>query len=144
MRNFNKIKLKTCHYNGRKYLEIGDIVWGVTKISKISDIDAEDAKAETLKRTAATIEGEVSPVIIAADAASPQPVRPLSSVILTIRLSDVAMVPVDMRIGVTIGTAITIGSICTMRNICLLSFSRRAWPLRQAPRAVGRRKLRPH
>ena len=28
MRNFNKIKLKTCHYNCRKYIEIGDIVQG--------------------------------------------------------------------------------------------------------------------
>src|SRR4030042_310197 len=30
--------------------EISDIVWGVTKISKISEVDIEDAQAETLKK----------------------------------------------------------------------------------------------
>lgn len=44
--------------------EIGDIVWGVTKISKISDIDAEDAKAETLKKMIIAMTSDVRVILI--------------------------------------------------------------------------------
>lgn len=44
--------------------EISDIVWGVTKISKISDIDAEDAKAETLKKMILAMTNDVRVILI--------------------------------------------------------------------------------
>jgi guanosine-3',5'-bis(diphosphate) 3'-pyrophosphohydrolase len=44
--------------------EISDIVWGVTKISKISDIDAENAKAETLKKMIIAMTGDVRVILI--------------------------------------------------------------------------------
>ncbi len=44
--------------------EIGDIVWGVTKITKISDIDAENAKAETLKKIIIAMTGDVRVILI--------------------------------------------------------------------------------
>lgn len=44
--------------------EISDIVWGVTKISKISDIDADDAKAETLKKMILAMTNDVRVILI--------------------------------------------------------------------------------
>lgn len=44
--------------------EIGDIVWGVTKISKISDFDAENAKAETLKKMIVAMTNDVRVILI--------------------------------------------------------------------------------
>jgi GTP pyrophosphokinase len=44
--------------------EISDIVWGVTKISKISAIDAEDAKAETLKKMILAMTHDVRVILI--------------------------------------------------------------------------------
>lgn len=44
--------------------EIGDIVWGVTKISKISERDAEDAKAETLKKMILAMTHDVRVILI--------------------------------------------------------------------------------
>ena len=44
--------------------EISDIVWGVTKISKISDIDAEDARAETLKKMIIAMTSDVRVILI--------------------------------------------------------------------------------
>lgn len=44
--------------------EISDIVWGVTKISKISDIDAENAKAETLKKMILAMTNDVRVILI--------------------------------------------------------------------------------
>jgi len=44
--------------------EVGDIVWGVTKITKISDLDAEDAKAETLKKIIIAMTGDVRVILI--------------------------------------------------------------------------------
>jgi GTP pyrophosphokinase len=44
--------------------EISDIVWGVTKISKISDIDAEDAIAETLKKMIMAMTNDVRVILI--------------------------------------------------------------------------------
>lgn len=44
--------------------EISDIVWGVTKISKISDIDAEDAIAETLKKMIIAMTNDVRVILI--------------------------------------------------------------------------------
>ncbi|MCK4835205.1 MAG: bifunctional (p)ppGpp synthetase/guanosine-3',5'-bis(diphosphate) 3'-pyrophosphohydrolase [Candidatus Aminicenantes bacterium] len=44
--------------------EIADIVWGVTKISKISDIDAEDARAETLKKMIIAMTSDVRVILI--------------------------------------------------------------------------------
>ncbi|MCP5104369.1 MAG: bifunctional (p)ppGpp synthetase/guanosine-3',5'-bis(diphosphate) 3'-pyrophosphohydrolase [bacterium] len=44
--------------------EISDIVWGVTKISKISEMDAEDAKAETLKKMILAMTNDVRVILI--------------------------------------------------------------------------------
>lgn len=44
--------------------EVGDIVWGVTKITKISDMDAENAKAETLKKIIIAMTGDVRVILI--------------------------------------------------------------------------------
>lgn len=44
--------------------EISDIVWGVTKISKISDMDSENAKAETLKKMILAMTGDVRVILI--------------------------------------------------------------------------------
>ncbi len=44
--------------------EVGDIVWGVTKITKISDLDAEEAKAETLKKIIIAMTGDVRVILI--------------------------------------------------------------------------------
>ena len=44
--------------------EISDIVWGVTKISKISDVDVEDAQAETLKKMILAMTGDVRVILI--------------------------------------------------------------------------------
>lgn len=44
--------------------EISNIVWGVTKISKISAIDAEDAKAETLKKMILAMTHDVRVILI--------------------------------------------------------------------------------
>ncbi len=44
--------------------EIGDIVWGVTKISKISEMDAENAKAETLKKMILAMTHDVRVILI--------------------------------------------------------------------------------
>lgn len=45
-------------------VEISDIVWGVTKISKISDRDAENAKAETLKKMILAMTNDVRVILI--------------------------------------------------------------------------------
>ncbi len=44
--------------------EVGDIVWGVTKITKISDLDADSAKAETLKKIIIAMTGDVRVILI--------------------------------------------------------------------------------
>ena len=44
--------------------EISDIVWGVTRISKISDVNEENAKAETLKKMIQAIIGDVRIIFI--------------------------------------------------------------------------------
>ena len=44
--------------------EISDIVWGVTKISKISEIDAENAQAETLKKMIMAMTLDVRVILI--------------------------------------------------------------------------------
>ncbi|MCK5056204.1 MAG: bifunctional (p)ppGpp synthetase/guanosine-3',5'-bis(diphosphate) 3'-pyrophosphohydrolase [Candidatus Aminicenantes bacterium] len=44
--------------------EIADIVWGVTKISKISHFDPEDAKAETLKKMIIAMTNDVRVILI--------------------------------------------------------------------------------
>ena len=44
--------------------EVGGIVWGVTKISKISDLDAENAQAETLKKIIIAMTGDVRVILI--------------------------------------------------------------------------------
>ncbi len=44
--------------------EISDIVWGVTKISKISDVDVEDAQAETLKKMIVAMTSDVRVILI--------------------------------------------------------------------------------
>ncbi|MCP4147052.1 MAG: bifunctional (p)ppGpp synthetase/guanosine-3',5'-bis(diphosphate) 3'-pyrophosphohydrolase [bacterium] len=44
--------------------EISDIVWGVTKISKISGIDADNAKAETLKKMILAMTNDVRVILI--------------------------------------------------------------------------------
>ena len=44
--------------------EVGEIVWGVTKITKISDMDAENAKAETLKKIIIAMTGDVRVILI--------------------------------------------------------------------------------
>lgn len=44
--------------------EIGDIVWGVTKISKISSDDSENAKAETLKKMILAMTDDVRVILI--------------------------------------------------------------------------------
>jgi guanosine-3',5'-bis(diphosphate) 3'-pyrophosphohydrolase len=44
--------------------EISDIVWGVTKISKISEVDVEDAQAETLKKMIIAMTGDVRVILI--------------------------------------------------------------------------------
>ncbi|MCP4221429.1 MAG: bifunctional (p)ppGpp synthetase/guanosine-3',5'-bis(diphosphate) 3'-pyrophosphohydrolase, partial [bacterium] len=44
--------------------EISDIVWGVTKISKISGFDAENAKAETLKKMILAMTNDVRVILI--------------------------------------------------------------------------------
>jgi GTP pyrophosphokinase len=44
--------------------EISDIVWGVTKISKISEVDVEDAQAETLKKMIVAMTADVRVILI--------------------------------------------------------------------------------
>ncbi len=44
--------------------EISDIVWGVTKISKISNVDSENAKAETLKKMILAMTSDVRVILI--------------------------------------------------------------------------------
>jgi GTP pyrophosphokinase len=44
--------------------EIADLVWGVTKISKISDVDAERSKAETLKKMIIAMTNDVRVILI--------------------------------------------------------------------------------
>lgn len=44
--------------------EIRNLVWGVTKISKISDIDPENAKAETLKKMIIAMTNDVRVILI--------------------------------------------------------------------------------
>lgn len=44
--------------------EIADIVWGVTKISKISNFDPDDAKAETLKKMIIAMTNDVRVILI--------------------------------------------------------------------------------
>jgi guanosine-3',5'-bis(diphosphate) 3'-pyrophosphohydrolase len=44
--------------------EISDIVWGVTKISKISEVDIEDAQAETLKKMIIAMTADVRVILI--------------------------------------------------------------------------------
>jgi len=44
--------------------EISDIVWGVTKISKISEIDKENAQAETLKKMIVAMTQDVRVILI--------------------------------------------------------------------------------
>lgn len=44
--------------------EIGDIVWGVTKISKISTMGVEDAQAETLKKMIVAMTSDVRVILI--------------------------------------------------------------------------------
>lgn len=44
--------------------EISDIVWGVTKITKISDMDADNAKAETLKKMILAMTNDVRVILI--------------------------------------------------------------------------------
>lgn len=44
--------------------EISDIVWGVTKISKISEVDVEDAQAETLKKMILAMTADVRVILI--------------------------------------------------------------------------------
>ncbi len=44
--------------------EIADIVWGVTKISKISTMDVEDAQAETLKKMIVAMTGDIRVILI--------------------------------------------------------------------------------
>lgn len=44
--------------------EIADIVWGVTKISKISNFNPEDAKAETLKKMIIAMTNDVRVILI--------------------------------------------------------------------------------
>ncbi|MCI0471610.1 MAG: RelA/SpoT family protein, partial [Candidatus Aminicenantes bacterium] len=44
--------------------EIADIVWGVTKISKISNFNPEDAKAETLKKMIIAMASDVRVILI--------------------------------------------------------------------------------
>ncbi|MCU0276780.1 MAG: RelA/SpoT family protein, partial [Acidobacteria bacterium] len=44
--------------------EISDIVWGVTKISKISEVDVEDAQAETLKKMIIAMTADVRVILI--------------------------------------------------------------------------------
>ena len=44
--------------------EISDIVWGVTKISKISDVDVDDAQAETLKKMIIAMTADVRVILI--------------------------------------------------------------------------------
>ncbi|MCK5222215.1 MAG: bifunctional (p)ppGpp synthetase/guanosine-3',5'-bis(diphosphate) 3'-pyrophosphohydrolase, partial [Candidatus Aminicenantes bacterium] len=44
--------------------EVGGIVWGVTKITKISDLDAENAQAETLKKIIIAMTGDVRVILI--------------------------------------------------------------------------------
>ncbi len=44
--------------------EISDIVWGVTKITKISEVDVEDAQAETLKKMIVAMTADVRVILI--------------------------------------------------------------------------------
>jgi len=44
--------------------EIADIVWGVTKISKISDINVEEAQAETLKKMIIAMTKDIRVILI--------------------------------------------------------------------------------
>ncbi len=44
--------------------EVSDIVWGVTKISKISEIDKENAQAETLKKMIVAMTQDVRVILI--------------------------------------------------------------------------------
>lgn len=44
--------------------EIADIVWGVTKITKISEVDKENAKAETLKKMIIAMTHDVRVILI--------------------------------------------------------------------------------
>ena len=44
--------------------EIADIVWGVTKISKISTMDVVDAQAETLKKMIVAMTGDIRVILI--------------------------------------------------------------------------------
>ncbi len=44
--------------------EISDLVWGVTKISKISEVDVEDAQAETLKKMIIAMTADVRVILI--------------------------------------------------------------------------------
>ena len=44
--------------------EIADIVWGITKISKIPDYDADDAKAETLKKMIIAMTNDIRVILI--------------------------------------------------------------------------------
>ncbi len=44
--------------------EISDIVWGVTKITKISEVDVEDAQAETLKKMIIAMTADVRVILI--------------------------------------------------------------------------------
>lgn len=44
--------------------EISDLVWGVTKISKISDMEPENAKAETLKKMIIAMTNDVRVILI--------------------------------------------------------------------------------
>jgi GTP pyrophosphokinase len=44
--------------------EISEIVWGVTKISKISNLNAEDAQAETLKKMIMAMTNDVRVILI--------------------------------------------------------------------------------
>lgn len=44
--------------------EIADLVWGVTKITKISEMDAEQAKAETLKKMIIAMTHDVRVILI--------------------------------------------------------------------------------
>jgi hypothetical protein len=72
---------------------------------------------------AATRPSAVSPVIVGAEDASPQPTFPSESVTLTIRLSQVSIKIPDILIGILSGMATAHASIFAILNIYYISLS---------------------
>ena len=72
---------------------------------------------------AATRPSAVSPVIVGAEDASPQPTFPSESVILTIKLSQVSINIPDIFIGILSGIATAHASIFAILNIFYISLS---------------------